>query len=94
MKRRATLTTSVINDIFAQTDKHRKPSPYDLKYDRHTYSIKEGDHGKLKEIAAKEGVGLNDLVRYLIDKFLRGYHSGEIVLPVEEYVVTKSRLSE
>jgi hypothetical protein len=39
-------------------------------------------------------VGLNDLVRYVFQTFIRQYDAGEIELPVEEYVVTRSRLSE
>jgi hypothetical protein len=51
-------------------------------------------HEDLKRVADLEGVGLNDLVRYVFQSFIRQYDAGEIELPVEEYVVTKSRLSD
>ena len=61
---------------------------------RRTYRVREEMHEKLKAIAGQEGVGLNDLVRYVFQTFIEGYEAGEIDLPVEEYVVTRSRLSD
>ena len=49
---------------------------------------------KIKDIAQQEGVGLNDLVRYILQNFVDQYERGEIELPVEEYVVTRSRLTD
>jgi hypothetical protein len=37
---------------------------------------------------------LNDLVRYVLRTFVRQYRAGEIELPVEEYAVTHSRLTD
>jgi hypothetical protein len=39
-------------------------------------------------------VGLNDLVRYIFQTFIQQYRDGKIDLPVEEYVVTRSRLTD
>jgi len=39
-------------------------------------------------------VGLNDLVRYVFQTFIRQYEAREIELPIEEYVVTRSRLTD
>ena len=83
-----------LDNVFAITDRRREPSPYDLKYKRCTYQVEEMAHDKLKAIAEQNHVGLNDLVRWIFDRFIYGYENEEIVLPVEEYVVTYSRLSE
>lgn len=83
-----------IDEIFERTEqRQRKPSPYDVKYPRVTFRIPQGTHDQLKRIAEKEGIGLNDLVRWIFAQFNGGYDAGDIVLPIEEYVVTKSRLS-
>ncbi len=88
---RAKLAPQDIPDFFA--DPKRRASPYDRKYERHTYRVTEKVHARLKEIAKDEGVGLNDLTRWILDQFIKGYESGMIILPVEEYVVTHSRLT-
>lgn len=93
-KKRPKLTTEALDDFFAPTRRERPPPPYDRKYARHTYRVTDSLHETLKEIAEREGVGLNDLVRYIFLTFIRCYESGEIELPVEEYVVTRSRLSD
>lgn len=89
---RAKLDPKDIPDYFTETQ--RRASPYDTKYERHTYRIPEQMHGQLKDVAIESGIGLNDLVRWIFQQFIDGHLSGDIVLPVEEYVVTKSRLSE
>jgi hypothetical protein len=83
-----------LDDFFAPTERERTPPPYDLKYARRTYRIKAWMHEELKEVARQEGVGLNDLVRYVFQTFIKQYKDGEIELPVEEYVVTRSRLTD
>jgi len=93
-KKRPRLTSEALDDFFAPTQPKRRPPPYDRTYGRHTYRISDELHQQLKEIAEGEGVGLNDLVRYVFQTFVRRYRSGEIELPVEEYVVTRSRLSD
>ncbi len=80
-------------DYFSETGPKRRSSPYDMKYERRTYRIREGTHERLKDIAAENGIGLNDLVRWILDQFLSGHDSGDIKLPIEEYVVTTSRLT-
>ena len=93
-KKRPKLTGEALDDIFAPTESKRPVPPYDQKYARHTYRIKTSLHQALKDIAHQEGVGLNDLVRYVFQTFVQQYKAGEIELPVEEYVVTRSRLTE
>ena len=93
-KKRPTLNGETLDDLFAPTERKRTPPPYDQKYTRRTYRITDDLHEKIREIAEREGVGLNDLVRYILQTFVQAYDAGEIELPVEEYVVTKSRLSD
>jgi hypothetical protein len=93
-KKRPKLTGEALDDFFAPTEQTRTLSPYDQKYARHTYRIRTALHEQLKDIAREEGVGLNDLVRYVFQTFVHRYQAGEIELPVEEYVVTRSRLTD
>ena len=93
-RKRPKLTGDDLDDFFAPTEAARTPPPYDRKYARHTYRIRTALHQELKAIAQKEGVGLNDLVRYIFQTFIQRYRAGEIELPVEEYVVTRSRLTD
>lgn len=92
-RKRPQLTTEALDDFFAPTKREQKPAPYDQKYARHTYRVTDELHEQLKAIAEREGVGLNDLVRYVFQVFVQRYQEGDIQLPVEEYVVTRSRLS-
>ena len=92
-RKRPKLTPEALDDFFAPTRQEPKQAPYDEKYARHTYRVSDDLHDTLKAIAKSEGVGLNDLVRYVFQTFVRRYQAGEIQLPVEEYVVTRSRLS-
>ncbi len=93
-RKRPQLTSEALDDFFAPTERKRPTPPYDREYARRTYRIREWMHEKLKAIADQEGVGLNDLVRYVFQTFIKAYEDGEIDLPVEEYVVTRSRLSD
>ena len=93
-RKRPQLTGEALDDFFAPTEQKRTVPPYDQKYARHTYRIRTTLHQELKDIAEQEGVGLNDLVRYVFQTFVQDYRSGEIELPVEEYVVTRSRLTD
>ena len=94
-KKRPKLTGDTLDDFFQPTTEPKSsPPPYDRKYARHTYRVMERTHAKIKDIAHQEGVGLNDLVRYILQTFVDRYERGEIELPVEEYVVTHSRLTE
>jgi len=92
-KKRPRLTGEALDDFFTPTERERPPPPYDRKYTRRTYRVTEAIHQDLKSVAEQEGVGLNDLVRYILSTFIQQYKAGEIELPVEEYVVTHSRLS-
>jgi hypothetical protein len=92
-RKRPKISSESLDDFFAATEKKRPPPPYDRKYSRHTYRTTDALHEDLKRIALEAGVGLNDLVRYVFQSFIRQYDAGEIELPVEEYVVTRSRLS-
>jgi hypothetical protein len=93
-RKRPKLTSEALDDFFAPTEHERTPSPYDLKYARHTYRIRDSTHEELRDIARQDGVGLNDLVRYVFQTFIKRYKDGEIELPVEEYAVTRSRLTD
>jgi predicted HicB family RNase H-like nuclease len=93
-KKRPRLTGEALDDFFAPTERERTPPPYDRKYARHTYRVTEAIHQELKSIAQQEEVGLNDLVRYIFRTFVQQYEAGEIELPVEEYIVTHSRLTD
>ncbi len=93
-RKRPKLTGEALDDFFAPTEQQRAPPPYDLKYERRTYRIRDWMHQKLRTIAEQEGVGLNDLVRYIFQTFIQQYEAGKIELPVEEYVVTHSRLTD
>jgi predicted HicB family RNase H-like nuclease len=92
--KRPKLPKAALDDFFLPTQRRRAPPPYDQKYARHTYRLPDGLHDKLRAIAEQEGVGLNDLVRYVFQTFTRQYDAGEIELPIEEYVVTRSRLTD
>ena len=91
---RAQLKTEHVDDFFAITERKRHKTPYDFKYTKQTYSVGKMTHDKVKAIAEQEGVGLNDLVRWIFRRFIHGYENGEIEIPVEEYVVTHSRLAD
>ena len=93
-KKRPRLTGEALDDFFTPTERERTPPPYDRKYTRRTYRITENIHQELKSVAEQEGVGLNDLVRYILSTFIQQYQAGEIDLPVEEYLVTRSRLAD
>lgn len=93
-KKRPKLSEEDLDNFFAPTETRRVESPYDQKYARHTYRIRTALHQEIKEIAEKEGVGLNDLVRYILQTFVQQYQAGQIDLPVQEYVVTHSRLTD
>ena len=93
-RKRPKLTSEALDNYFATTERERTLPPYDQKYARHTYRVTDSLHDRLKAIARQEGVGLNDLVRYVFQTFIRQYEAGEIELPIEEYVVTRSRLSD
>lgn len=93
MSRRAKLTQGAVDDLFAATEPRPRNTPYDQKYQPHTYRVADVVHSKIKAIAAENDVRLNDLVRWIFKQFIEGYKAGEIVLPVEEYVVTRSRLT-
>jgi predicted HicB family RNase H-like nuclease len=93
-RKRPRLTSEALDDFFAPTESQRAPPPYDRKYARHTYRIPDALHQELKSIAQQEGVGLNDLVRYVMQSFVQQYQAGDVELPVQEYVVTRSRLTD
>lgn len=93
-RKRPKLTSEALDDFFTPTEHKRAPPPYDLKYARRTYRVRDWMHKELKDIANQEGVGLNDLVRYIFQTFVQQYRNGKIELPIEEYVVTRSRLTD
>ncbi len=93
-KKRPKLDSASLDNLFAPTEHTKTTPPYDQKYARHTYRIADRLHEQIKTIAQQEGVGLNDLVRYILQNFVQDYEAGKVKLPVEEYVVTRSRLTE
>lgn len=94
MPRRRVLKREDVADLFAETEPRRRNTPYDRKYIRWTVRVPELTRDKIRAIAEQNNVGLNDLVRWIFDQFIYKYENEEIELPVEEYVVTYSRLSE
>jgi hypothetical protein len=93
MKKRPHIDRDELANYFTATEHKRVPSPYDIKYTRKTYRVTQETHEKLKAIAKDRGIPLNDLVRWVLRQFLKAYASGEVKLPIEEYVVTVSRLA-
>jgi hypothetical protein len=92
--RRRRLERADVTDLFAVTEPKRRNTPYDAKYARWTVRVKPMTRDKIKAIAKREGIGLFDLVRWVLRQFVYDYEQEDIVLPVEEYVVTKSRLAD
>ncbi len=84
--KRPKLPKAALDDFFLPTQRRRAPPPYDQKYARHTYRLPDGLHDKLRAIAEQEGVGLNDMVRYVFQTFTRQYDAGEIGLPNKDVV--------
>ena len=95
MKKRPQLTNEALDDFFAPTQETKRATPpYDQKYTRRTYRVTDELHSQLKEIARQKGIGLNDLVRYVFQTFIQQYNAGEIELPIEDYIATRSRLTD
>lgn len=80
------------DNLFAPTEPKKKVPPYDRKYARHTYRVEDSLHDLMKEIAEREKISLNELVRWWLGELIRRYRANEIEVPVEEYTVTKRRL--
>lgn len=93
-RKRPHVDPRILDNIFASTENRKNVPPYDIKYMRRTYRVREEVHERMKSIAAENGVGLNDMVRWIFERFTEAYDEGRIELPVEEYVVSYSRLSE
>ena len=92
--RKHTIDPDTVNAIFSEEERRREPSPYDVKYKRHTYRIKPEVHGALKSIAKQHGVGINDLVRWIFQDFIERHEKEEVELPVQKFVVVRLRLSD
>jgi hypothetical protein len=92
--RKRVLDPETVDAIFAQTDRPKRQAPYDAKYKRHTYRLKPETHAALKQVAAQYDVGINDLVRWVLRRFIEEHKAGNIQMPVQEYVVTRLRLSD
>jgi len=56
--------------------------------------VPEALHQALKQIASDNDIGLNDLVRWLFCDAVKRIECGDLVLPIEQYVVSVRRLSE
>lgn len=72
--------------------KKREPSPSEEKHPRHTYRLVPGLHEEIKEIAAEEGIYLNELVRYVLISFVAAWKDGDIDLPVREKTIKEKEL--
>ena len=84
-----------VADIFAPTEgKPKTIPPYDVKYEHHTYRTTKGQHAKLKQLAKDNGIGLGDMMRWMIDRFIEACELGTLVLPIKEYTTTQRRLGE
>jgi hypothetical protein len=62
-------------------------APYDKRYERYTYRVTHSTHSALKDIASKQGIGLNELVRYVLNTFILEYGKNTDMLPVETKIV-------
>ena len=60
----------------------KQPSPYDQEFERRTYRLRPETPESLKEIATVLGVGLNELVRFVLEDFCRRYAAGEVEVVV------------
>ena len=72
--------------------KEESKPPYDQKYTHVTYRLQPGLHQRVKDIAAKEEIRVNELVRYIITSFCDDYEKGRISLPIDEIQFTEKRL--
>lgn len=81
-------------DYFARTDKRRRATSYDEVYTRHTYRIQDETHESLRSIAERNGIGLNELIRWLLARAIAEIAAGTLVLPVVEYKTTIRRLGD
>lgn len=93
MKRRAKLDSAMLDEYFAIPQPKKIP-PYDLLYPRKTYRIAVAVHESLKKIAQDHGVGLNELVRWILMSFVKRFEEGKITLPIEQEKVVHRRLTE
>ena len=93
MKKRPHINGEDVDNYFAQTETKQTIPPYDQKYARHTYRVSDNTHAILKAIAEDNGIPMNDLVRWVLRRFIKSYTAGEVELPIEQYVVTNSRLA-
>ncbi|MBU0491318.1 MAG: hypothetical protein KKA73_00640 [Chloroflexi bacterium] len=66
----------------APEEQPKTAPPYDQVYERRTYRLRPATHESLKEIAQTLGVGLNELVRFVLDDFCQRYAAGDVQVVV------------
>lgn len=88
MKKRPRLTVEHVNQFFANAPEE-EGTP---QAERHTYLVPDVLHEEIKKIAEEEGVGISEIVVWVLKKFVHNHRKGVIKLPVEEYITTKKIL--
>ncbi len=74
-------------DKFQVSPQEEKP-----KYQRKTYLLEPEMVEHIANLAEREQVPINDLVRFLLDRAIEQVESGELQLPVKVITVKKRRL--
>ena len=81
----ASYDSAVQKVVSSRAKRKRKNTPYDVAYPiRATYRFPDGLRERFKSIADHEGIGVNALMRWLVEDFCDRYERGEIDLPVVE----------
>ncbi len=86
---RAKLTDDETNGLFEPTtSKGRDEQDYAERYGYPTtYRLPKGVSETIKQIAKDEGVGISELVEYILSQFVQRYEDGEIELPKTQKTV-------
>lgn len=82
--KRPRLTAEDLTAYFANAPEATEPQA-----ERHTYLVPDAMHDQLKAIAQAEGVGINELVRWVLERFVGNHRKGTIKVPVQEYLTTR-----
>lgn len=71
----------------------RAPAPAPARYQRKTYLLEPGMVEEIAALAAREGVPLNELVRFLLRHALDEVAAGRLELPIEVVTVQTRHLA-
>lgn len=56
-------------------------------YQRKTYVVERDQVDRIKALASENGIGINELVRWILGQSLQALDSGEWELPIEEVTI-------